>query len=186
VVFAGFMALGPSDWIAIAAIGAGALMGVLGKRVVAIIGGILLGLGLGGLAISLYQGDSVPPKLPPTNPLPPLPRTPPATTAERIYTDKTVDDMLGPCAGHTSLQCSNFVAPEVGKWLTTKGTVANIFPPAMLILIVGPKNQGVQCYFRDEWKPKLAGYSNSDGITVTGKIEQVQVGILVLSDCELP
>lgn len=58
MVFAPFMALEPSDWIAIVAIGAGALMGVLGRRVVAIVGGIILVLGLGGLAFSLYhRGD---------------------------------------------------------------------------------------------------------------------------------
>jgi hypothetical protein len=55
VVF-GAMALGPSEWIGIIAIGAGALMGVLGKRVVAIIGVIVVVLGLSGLGISLYRG----------------------------------------------------------------------------------------------------------------------------------
>jgi hypothetical protein len=51
------MGLGPSDWIAIAAIGAGALMGIMGKRIVAVLGIALLLLGLGGLGFSVYRGD---------------------------------------------------------------------------------------------------------------------------------
>lgn len=51
------MILSVSDWIAIAAIGAGALMSILRRRALVVAGLTLLVVGMGGLAISIYRGN---------------------------------------------------------------------------------------------------------------------------------
>jgi hypothetical protein len=57
--------MGTSDWLAIAALGAGALMGTLGKRTVRAIGIVLVVLGIGGLAYShFYQNADAQPTAP--------------------------------------------------------------------------------------------------------------------------
>lgn len=103
----------------------------------------------------------------------------------RAYTNKTVEDLLGSCDGHTQMQCDVLIADEKGKWIATEGAVGNVYPTGMVIFLVGQKNRGVQCFFGEKWKPKLGTFSHGNNMKVVGKIDQVQVGVLNLQECEL-
>ncbi len=110
----------------------------------------------------------------------------PADNGPRVYTNKTVEELWASiCEGRTDMQCELFITAEKGKWINTEGSVGFVQPSGQVLLLVGAKNQGVQCIFDEKWKDELSTFRHADNMKIAGKIFGYQTGILLLQDCEL-
>jgi hypothetical protein len=101
----------------------------------------------------------------------------------RVYTEKTVATLWGPCEGRTPLQCDILIGDEKGKWINADGRVALIQPNRTVTLYV--ENQPLICFFEDQWKAKLDAFRNGEAMSVSGKIQAYNGATLLLGQCEL-
>jgi hypothetical protein len=152
------------------------------KFSVAIIVGILIA---GALYLSTLEAPRVtgtlPPAIPPTAPRPPPPKV-------RVYTDKTVRQLVDMCKGLSPLQCDDALQDEGSKWIQTGGTV-NGGPQSdgQMFIEVSPTLK-VHCRFDpNRWLNRLRALHDGEAITIIGKIvpQSNSYFLLRLADCEL-
>lgn len=70
-----------------------------------------------------------------------------------------------------------------GFIVATDGRAMQIQPPGIVLMLVGEKNRGVQCFFDERYKLRLGAIRRGETIKVAGRIETYRVGILYLHDC---
>jgi hypothetical protein len=176
--------MGVSDWIAIAVLGAGAIMGTLGHRAIRLIGGALILAALLGLGIGHYHNVELPPPVPPRPPTPHL-----RSDEPKQYTERTARELATLFVGRTPLQASKLIESDVSKWLKVFGEVKMIWRSNSegdvgLILSDGPAS--IQCAFGSQWADYFTKINQGDVISVEGQILDSQIGSpLYLTKCEV-
>ena len=107
----------------------------------------------------------------------------------RVYTAKTIIQLIDVCQNRTALQCDEFMADEKGKWINIDGKVQSIFAKGEdtgLMFANEPIGYLATCDFGKKWRDRLNTLRPYESVKVTGKIGPTQVGNpITLQECEL-
>lgn len=103
----------------------------------------------------------------------------PATENPRVFTTKTIAELMGFYEDRTALQGDAFMNDEVGKWINTDGIVHDIQPGNAISVILDVGKYAVTCSFNNKlWQAKLSTFRDGDTMKIVGNIEPGQnVGI---------
>lgn len=115
-------------------------------------------------------------------PIPPLSHSNDA--GPKIYTRKTIHDLVALYEGRTAMQAEAFMADEKGKWISTDGKVQLVSPNGFVLLF--DNYVPIQCRFDAKWKAKLGAFRPSEDMKIVGRIGPDQNGAIIdLRECEL-
>ena len=164
-------------------LGAGAIMGTLGRSAIRVAGGALIAAAAIGWVIDHHRSFE-PPRHTSTTPERPL-----RSGEPKQYTDRTARELATLFVGRTPLQAAKLIEGDVGKWLKMFGEVKMIWRSnsqgdVAVILHDGPAS--VQCAFNSQWSEYLTKTNQGDWISVEGQILDTQIGTpLYLTKCEV-
>jgi hypothetical protein len=111
---------------------------------------------------------------------------PPTATPERIFTNRTVRELLSLYEGHTSIQGDELMKPFIGMWIKVTGIVSEINPlPGGYLAVLSVKGDAVGAKFDEKWAKELKRTFRGDTIKLQGKIRIREPIALYIEDCEL-
>ncbi len=118
----------------------------------------------------------------------PIPATPPSPQAQvRVFTSKTVRELLLQYEGSTILQADSLMKPYKGQWIEVKGSVLQLIPDASGVTVVAKSQPSdlINARFDKKWESALLRLKTGDVVTIRGKIGETQNGQqLYLLECD--
>lgn len=111
-----------------------------------------------------------------------------APTAEKRFTNRSVDDLFALFAGRTFLQGSKLFDPYKGMWLRTSGKLIAAIDDGEYGFLISMRvnDHLVDCRFDRTWGDALMRYNEDEIVSVAGRIAQNQDPQKIkLEDCEL-
>jgi hypothetical protein len=147
---------------------------------------------------SLLPSPLPPPPLP-VKP-PPVPRALPPVSkasaaeivgrADRIYVNKTPEELVEQVRGLTSIKADDVVARYAGKWMRVAGPVRNVTGLHGWVSVPmdwGKSNMTVMLRFQPAWLSRVEHLDPQELLAVEGQIEDIEInisiGALTLENC---
>lgn len=108
---------------------------------------------------------------------------------QRIFTDKSVRDLLSLFDGRLPFQADKLIEPFKGTWIKGEGVVRNIIAdgvPGHSIVVLSSGGDQIECRFGALWSSDIGRLDREDTLRFVGKIGSLQNGQqLYLSNCEV-
>ena len=106
---------------------------------------------------------------------------------EKIYTARTVAELLQPIKEMTSIEIQKYKKPHVGKWIRAQGTIWDMHDrDDSLFAYVGHMKFGPLTHFKfrkDKWASRLETMRRGDRLSAEGRIVDLNGDGLFLDDC---
>lgn len=120
--------------------------------------------------------------VPPAGPVKPAPGT-----AQRVFTTRSLRELMSLYEGRTMLQADALIEPYKGLWISIKAQAVQIIPDTSGTTVVLRSSQDlVNSRFDNSWRKALGRVNTGDTITVRGRLGEVQNGQqLYLVECEI-
>ena len=106
----------------------------------------------------------------------------------RPYTLRTVDEILREFEGRTTMQAERIVQQYLDKWMIVDNIIDDIVEADTLILVyVGGRSWGriLMMFEKSRWQGQLEVLTTGDRIKGKGRISEIEIHRLTLTDCEL-
>lgn len=109
------------------------------------------------------------------------------TPSQKMFTEKTIEELLGFFDERTPLQASPLIKPYLGMWIRVDGIVMMTLDGGIdtLAILRSGKRQA-ECRFQKSWEIVLQRYDKGNRLHVLGRISPVQNGQqFYMTDCEV-
>jgi len=118
--------------------------------------------------------------------LPTIEKPAPAT-AQRVFTKRSLRELMALYEGRTMLQADALIDPYKGLWISITTEIIQLIPASDGITTVLQRGSDiVNARFDNTWRRSLARVNNGETITLRGRISESQNGQqLYLMECEI-
>jgi hypothetical protein len=108
-------------------------------------------------------------------------------TAQRMFTTRSLRELMSLYEGRTMLQADALIEPYKGLWISITANAVQIIPDGSGATVVLRSGQDlVNARFDNSWRNALGRVNTGETITIRGRLGEVQNGQqLYLLDCEI-
>ena len=108
-------------------------------------------------------------------------------TSQRVFTTRSVRELMALYEGRTMLQADALIEPYKGLWISITATADQIIPDTSGATVVLRSGQDlVNARFDNSWRKALGRVNTGETITIRGRLGDVQNGQqLYLIQCEI-